>query len=302
MRFYSTLAFTQDVDIAHYTNLRLGINLGNFDKVTEPLYWLNPLDATMSDIAALKQRPILDLTDSDADGVIDMLDAEKDSPRGAAVDTRGVTLDSDGDGFPNYKDDEPYSPTGYKINEKGVAMVPKLTEDDVNRLIDIKASKWCDECKKGASDCGKWFLPMIHYDLNSSRLKPEFYGHLHHVATVMKMCPTTCVSVLGHTDVRSSDQYNSGLSYRRAQAAIDHLVSTYGIDRSRFKLMYDGEATNLIKASRAEGQHYMNRRVEFRVCDSTDTDMAAPAGVTSTGSGRGGRSGSTIRGDKNSGF
>ncbi|HMP29015.1 MAG TPA: hypothetical protein PKD85_05420, partial [Saprospiraceae bacterium] len=192
VRFYSRYAFTQDLDVGHYTNVRLGINLGNFDKVTEPLYWLNPLDGAMSDIAALKQRPVLDLTDSDGDGVIDMLDQEKDTPRGARVDTRGIALDSDGDGIADHLDKEPFSPPGYKVDASGVAIGARLTEDDVNRLIDAKASKWCAECK-GTGDCGKWFLPMIHFDFNSSRLKPEFYGQLHHVATVLKMCPTTCV-------------------------------------------------------------------------------------------------------------
>ena len=76
IRFRSEDDLTADVDLEHYTNLRLAINLGNLDKVTEPLYWVNPLDATMNDIAELKARPVLDLTDSDSDGVIDMLDQE----------------------------------------------------------------------------------------------------------------------------------------------------------------------------------------------------------------------------------
>jgi outer membrane protein OmpA-like peptidoglycan-associated protein len=289
---------TNSNDIGHYTNLRLGINLGNFDKVTEPLYWMNPLDATMSDIALLKARPVLDLTDSDGDGIIDMLDQEKNSAVGAIVDTRGVTLDSDGDKIPDYKDKEPYSPTGYAVDANGVAIGGRLTEADVNRLIDIKGSKWCAECKSGSSECGKWFLPMIHYDLNMSTVKPEFYGHLHHVATVMKMCPNTCVTVVGHTDARSSIQYNNGLSYKRANTAMEYLISKYGIDRSRFKVMYDGEEDPLIEKSARQVQHYMNRRVEFRVCNPTDIDMPAPDGITRSGN----RSGSSMKGDKNSGF
>lgn len=300
IRFRSAVDQTNQNDLGHYTNLRLGINLGNFDKITEPLYWLNPLDATMNDIAELKQRPILDLTDSDGDGIIDMLDQEKDSPAGAPVDTRGVTLDSDGDGVPDYLDKEPYSPPGFSTDSEGVSSAPRLSEEDVNRLIDGKQAKWCEECKASFSECGKWFLPMIHFDLDKSRIKPEFYGHLHHVATVLKMCPNICVSVVGHTDTRSSDAYNSRLSYSRAQAAIDHLVTNYGIDRSRLKLMYDGETTPLFGNSRADSEHLVNRRVEFRICEDGDTDMGMPEGMTPRGGGSG--SGSTIRGDKNSGF
>src|SRR5690606_36492206 len=74
IRFRTAYDQTNNNDIAHYTNIRVGINLGNFDKVSEPLYWLNPLNYQMNDIAELKQRPVFDLTDSDGDGVIDMLD------------------------------------------------------------------------------------------------------------------------------------------------------------------------------------------------------------------------------------
>ena len=99
---------TNDSDIASFTSIRIGVNLGNFDNVTEPLYWLNPLDATYNDIAELKQRPVLDLTDADNDGIIDMLDQELDSPAGCPVDTRGIVLDSDGDGLADCKDKEPF--------------------------------------------------------------------------------------------------------------------------------------------------------------------------------------------------
>jgi outer membrane protein OmpA-like peptidoglycan-associated protein len=304
IRFRTSDDITQDVDIEHYTNLRLAFNLGNLDKVTEPLYWVNPLDATLNDIAELKARPVLDLTDSDSDGIIDMLDQEKDTPAGAAVDTRGIALDSDNDGIADYQDKEPYSPIGYPIGKDGVANVKKcescLTEADVFRMIDSRSANF----KSASSDCGKWFLPMIHFDLDKYRLKPEFYSQLHHVATVMKQCPSMCVSVIGHTDVRNSNSYNNLLSYNRAQAVIDYLTSNYGIERSRLKLMYGGEDTPMVGKSTKEVEHYMNRRVEFRVCEPTDADMERPQGG-SAGSGstsKSGESGSSFRGNKNSGY
>jgi len=297
IRFRTALDQTNNNDISHYTNLRLGINLGNFNKVTEPLYWLNPLDATMNDIAALKQRPVLDLTDTDQDGIIDMLDQEMDTPAGAPVDTRGIALDSDGDGIADYKDKEPYSPPGYVVNNEGVADVKCcITMDDVNKAIDSKAGSM----KK--ADCGKWFLPMIHFDLDKANIKPEFYGHLHHVATVMKMCPDLCVTVQGHTDVRSSNDYNNSLSYNRAENVVNYLVAQYGIDRSRIKLMFGGEETPMVSSSKKEVEHYMNRRVEVRVCNPTDTEMARPAGSSPSSKGVKSSSSSKFIGNKNSGY
>ena len=307
----TSLDQTNNVDLLHYTNLRLGINLGNLSKVTEPLYWLNPLDATMNDIAQLKQRPILDLSDEDGDGIIDMLDQELDTPAGCPVDTRGVTLDSDGDGFADCKDEEPYSPPGFDVDDRGVAAVPTITEDDVNAIVDNKTNAMMSTVNtmvaKNAnrSDCGKWFLPMIHFDLDRYNIKPEFYGQLHHIANVMKMCPSVCVSAIGHTDARNSNDYNRVLSYNRAKASVDYLVTNYGIDRSRFKLMYGGEETPMMGGAnaRTEAQHYMNRRVEFRLCDGSDFDMGRPDGPSAgTGSRGGSTGGSTYSGNKNSGY
>ncbi|MGB4958161.1 MAG: OmpA family protein [Saprospiraceae bacterium] len=298
IRFRSNVDQTNNNDISHYTNLRLGINLGNFDKVTEPLYWLNPLDAQMNDIAALKQRPVLDLTDNDQDGIIDMLDQEMDTPAGAPVDTRGIALDSDSDGIADYKDKEPYSAPGLVVNADGVADVKCcINMDDVNQAIDSRAGAMI----KGASDCGKWFLPMIHFDLDKANIKPEFYGHLHHVATVMKMCPDLCITVQGHTDVRSSNNYNNSLSYSRAENVVNYLVAQYGLDRSRIKLMFGGEETPMISSSTKEKEHYMNRRVEIRVCNPEDAEMGQPEGYVP---GRGVRSTKSSRfiGNKNSGY
>jgi hypothetical protein len=251
----------------------------------------------MNDIAALKQRPVLDLTDSDQDGIIDMMDQELETPAGAPVDTRGIALDSDGDGIPDYKDKEPYSPPGYVVNSSGVADVKCcITMDDVNKAIETKAGVMI----KSASDCGKWYLPMIHFDLDKTKIKPEFYGHLHHIASVMKMCPSICVGVIGHTDVRSSNKYNTILSYNRAESAINYIVSKYGIDRTRFKMMYGGEENPMVVKTSNEKEHYMNRRVEFRVCGPDDKEMPKPEGATSKGVKS--TSDSKFIGNKNSGY
>ena len=266
-------------DVSHYTSIRLGINLGDFDKKTEPLYWLNPLDGVLNDVADLKQRPILDLSDTDGDGVIDMIDQEKNSAPGALVDTKGVSLDSDHDGVPDYLDKEPYSPPGFNVDGVGVASVEKekiLTEDDVVNLINQRISNIKTD----------WFLPMIHFDLDKYYIKPDFYGQLHHVATVMKSHPELKVVAVGHTDVRLASDYNKVLAYKRADAAINYLISKYGISRDRFILQYGGEELPLVAnlpdshniPKQVEMNQYINRRVEFKIATATDQNMERPAG------------------------
>ncbi|MEP7266046.1 MAG: OmpA family protein, partial [Saprospiraceae bacterium] len=266
-------------DVNHYTSLRLGINLGDFNKRTEPLYWLNPLDGVMNDVAELKQRPILDLTDTDGDGVIDMIDQEKNTPTGAIVDTKGVSLDSDKDGVPDYLDKEPFSPPGFTVDGIGVAKTEKekiLSEDDVVNLIN----------RRMAGIKTDWFLPMIHFDLDKYFVKPEFYGQLHHVATVMKSHPELKIAAIGYTDVRQSDDYNKVLAYKRADAAINYLISKYDLPRDRFILQFGGEEMPMVAGlpdnhsipKQIEMEQYINRRVEFRVATSGDANMERPAG------------------------
>ncbi|MFN8281128.1 MAG: OmpA family protein [Saprospiraceae bacterium] len=278
---------TNNNDIGHYTNLRLAMNLGNLKKKTEPLYWLNPLDAIFTDISELKQRPKFDLKDTDQDGVIDMIDQEVDSPAGAPVDTRGITLDSDMDGIPDHKDEEPFSAPGYQVNEKGIAQVPvkpQISEDDVKKIVDQKlglngsgvpGAPGIAGGQGGNSAGTDWFLPMIHYNLDEYCVKPQYYTQLHHVAMVMKSHPNLKVTAYGHTDIRADNAYNNVLSYNRAKAAIDYLVSKYDLPRERFILMYGGEDNPL---GPNPTNHYINRRVEFQVSTDKDKEMPRPDG------------------------
>jgi outer membrane protein OmpA-like peptidoglycan-associated protein len=208
-----------------------------------------------------------------------MLDEEPESPVGAAVDTRGIVLDSDGDGVADYMDQEPYSPPGYEITENGVALVPEIpswSEEDIRNIADQRVAAGISAC------CRDWFLPMIHFDLDSYCIKPEYYPHLHHVGTVMQDNPDIMVTVRGHTDYRNNNEYNMVLSYNRAKAAIDFMTTKYGLSRDRFKLMYGGEENPLItkKETRKlkEKQQYLNRRVEFSVSKNSDYDMPRPEG------------------------
>jgi OmpA-OmpF porin, OOP family len=286
-------------DFASLTNLRLNFNVGGGtgkDKKTLPLWWGNPGEQTQADLAELKARPKLDLTDTDGDGVIDMLDQEKETPAGARVDTRGVALDSDADGYADYKDKEPYSPVGYKVDNNGVAMVPKpayVTEADVDRIVEGKLAKFkatlgdLTTTTKSAPSMAEWFLPMIHYDLNSATVKNSEFGNLSAVASVLKSNPSIRIAVTGFTDKTASDGYNDGLSYRRAQNAIDALVKRFGVDRSRLVLTYQGEENTLVPTN---GVSLMNRRVEFKVA-SSESEMSAPTKSMQKKSYKGNKSG-----------
>ncbi len=296
-RWRTTQDLTQFKDLINYTHLRLNFNIGNKDKASEPLWWVSPLDLLAEDLAEVKARPELDLTDSDSDGIIDMLDQEKDTEKDCPTDTRGVILDSDGDGVVDCRDKEPHSPPGYKVDGEGIANVPVpeyVNEDDVNKIVDAKIAgiKFPTVAPAPRAD---WFLPMVHFDLDKYSIKDTEYGKLHHVATVMKQNPSVRVVAGGYTDQTAGNCYNDLLSYNRAQGAVDYLVSKYGIARDRFIVNWGGENNNLVPTT---GRSLINRRVEFKVAEG-ETNMGRPdCGVGSAGSG----GGTKYSGNKEAGY
>lgn len=297
-RWRSTEDLTQYRDLINYTNIRLNFNIGDSEKASEPLWWVSPMDLLADDIAEVKARPKVDMTDSDGDGVIDMLDQEKNSTAGYPVDTRGIALDSDGDGVVDGMDKEPYTPAGYvnTVDADGIAAIPSpnyTSEDDVNRIVDAKIA--ANASKNPAPSYSDWFLPMIHFDFNKYSLKGSAFGSLHHVATVMKQNSGIQVVVSGHTDRTSSNCYNEVLSYNRAETAINYLVTKYGISRDRFILRYGGEENNLVATN---AKNMMNRRVEFSVANG-ETEMGKPDCRANAGSGAGG---TNFSGNKEAGY
>ena len=263
-----------DNDFINYTHIRLNFNIGQREGVREPLYWASPFQDIMTDIAELKARPKLDLTDADGDGVVDMWDKDPSTPAGARVDASGTALDSDGDGVADYQDKEPYSPPGYTVNAEGIAQVPEpdyVTEADVNRIIDAKLK---DYDLTAAAAKVNWFLPIVNFNNNSYAVKRSEFEKLYQIARVIADNPRMNFVVKGYTDQNASERYNNVLSYNRAAAAIDHLVNNHNIARNRLILQWGGETNNIIPARKS----LINRRVEFSVAKAGDAEMGRPEG------------------------
>lgn len=250
---------TPDKDVLHYTSVGVSIHIGK--NATDPSWFENPMSYVYSELKEI-QPP--DMTDSDGDGVIDILDAEPETPEGYPVTAKGVTLDSDKDGCPDGEDPEPFSAPGFPIVDCKNVMPNLLDAEEIEALIDNKL----EPILGGAGS--NWFLPSIQFNLNSSSVRADAYDELAYVADVMNKYPNLKVEVIGHTDTRASEEYNSDLSRKRAEAAIAHLVENYEIAEGRFVLKYEGEADVLYNSARTEAQHQMNRRVEFQAVRATN--------------------------------
>jgi len=80
--------------------------------------------------------------DSDGDGIVDCIDRQLITPRGAIVDQFGVALDTDLDGVPDGIDAEMESPKGAKVDQWGRSLPDGNTTDDdkdgVPNAIDLE--------------------------------------------------------------------------------------------------------------------------------------------------------------------
>jgi OOP family OmpA-OmpF porin len=106
-------------------------------------------------------------------------------------------------------------------------------------------------------------LRGINFDFDSAQIKPEFEPVLDVAVQELQDNPTISVEVAGHTDSTGADEYNQGLSERRANSVVDYLVSK-GVDRSRLSSVGHGESQPVADNSSADGRA-QNRRVELNV-------------------------------------
>lgn len=137
----------------------------------------------------------------------------------------------------------------------------------------------------------------IFYDFDRASLRPESKKALDELAQVLRDNPNVTIEMASHTDRKGSDEYNIGLSSRRARSVIDYLISvgikadrlqSQGYGKSRPKTVTkklareypqfkEGDilTPEFIEALSPEDQEaadQINRRTEFQVL-SLDYDM-----------------------------
>lgn len=265
----NNVSTTTDFDFLSYTNINLEIRLGKKTDEKDAAWWTNPIDPVVTNIDENEKKIKEITTDDDDDGVPNYIDEEKNTKPNMAVDRKGVTLDTDKDGVPDSLDEEVYSIPGAPVDKNG-----KAKDTDKDGIIDLydkdnttPPGTQVDNQGRSIRTTPEWYMPMIFFDLDKDNIKPDAYPALKQVAEVMTKYKDLKVEVRGNTDIRASEQYNQGLSERRANNAIDYLVNVYGISRDRFIVKAEGEAQPLYDKARRESQHKVNRRVEFKVAN-----------------------------------
>ena len=123
----------------------------------------------------------------------------------------------------------------------------------------------CPDTPKGAivGPDGCWAYHGVFFDFDKDTIKPEYHELFQNAVKVMNNNPGLTVEIEGHTDSMGSEEYNMGLSDRRARAVKNHLVVN-GIDESRMTTKGFGESQPVADNGSDEGRA-QNRRVDFEI-------------------------------------
>ncbi len=116
----------------------------------------------------------------------------------------------------------------------------------------------------------------INYDFNKADIRTDAAVILDTMVMFLNDNPNITVELGSHSDTRGSSEYNRALSQRRAQSAVDYIISK-GISSARIVAKGYGEDKPIVPDSQInkvdkkkqkelfEELHAKNRRTEFRV-------------------------------------
>jgi outer membrane protein OmpA-like peptidoglycan-associated protein len=118
-------------------------------------------------------------------------------------------------------------------------------------------------------------LGDVLFDTGKATLKPGAYATIDRLANALKEDSARTVMIEGHTDSVGDEQYNQGLSERRA-ASVQAALLERGVPSEQMSVVGKGETTPVASNDNAGGRQ-QNRRVELVFQDdktrvATDTD------------------------------
>ncbi|MCU0430960.1 MAG: OmpA family protein [Cytophagaceae bacterium] len=107
----------------------------------------------------------------------------------------------------------------------------------------------------------------ILYDYDKADIRPDAEVELNKILEILQNNPSITIELGSHTDERGSDRYNQALAQKRAQSAVNYLISK-GIKTERMVAKGYGESTPVVKNASTEEEHQRNRRTTFRITNA----------------------------------
>jgi len=111
-------------------------------------------------------------------------------------------------------------------------------------------------------------LENIYYDFDKWNIRPDAAVELDKLVKIMLDNPTIWIELGSHTDSRGKDAYNLSLSQKRAESAVQYIISR-GVNKNRITAKGYGETQLLNKCANnvqcSDAEHQLNRRTEFKI-------------------------------------
>ena len=111
-------------------------------------------------------------------------------------------------------------------------------------------------------------LDNIYYDFDRAEIRPDAARELDKLVNILKDNPQIVIELSSHTDDRGEVTYNIDLSQRRAESAVQYIISE-GVHPRRITARGYGENKPIIPNATTEEEHQVNRRTEFKVTEIT---------------------------------
>ena len=112
----------------------------------------------------------------------------------------------------------------------------------------------------GGYHLSKGFSPLSLYEVGNT---------LNELAETLLQNPEIRIELASHTDCRGNARYNEDLSQRRAQSAVNYLISK-GVAAERLGAKGYGEnqlSVDCVCARCTEKEHQANRRTTFKIIE-----------------------------------
>ncbi len=112
-------------------------------------------------------------------------------------------------------------------------------------------------------------LEDIYYDFDKWDIRDDARPTLNKLARDLELNPSIRIELSSHTDCRGNDRYNQELSQKRAQSAVNYLMSQ-GISADRLQAKGFGESqpkADCLCTRCTEEEHQQNRRTAFTILE-----------------------------------
>ncbi|MBB6462004.1 OmpA family protein [Flammeovirga kamogawensis] len=113
---------------------------------------------------------------------------------------------------------------------------------------------------------GEITLNNILYDFDDYRIRIDAARELDKLVTLLEQHPNISIELGSHTDDRGSEKYNIKLSQKRAESAVNYIISR-GIEKDRIEAKGYGELLPVIFNAETEEEHQVNRRTTVTLLD-----------------------------------